>query len=81
MKKEITGGILARKINISVVVTNRGEKSTKLLYKPRIRTDVACSTFITQKNKHSHPQDEQETERHHIRSKKMPMQQAKADRK
>ena len=42
--------------------------------KAQIRTDAVCSTIISQKNEHSHPQDEQETERHHIRyrAKKKP---------
>ena len=35
--------------------------------KAQIRTDAECSTVISQKNEHSHPQDVQETERHHIR--------------
>ena len=75
-------------MNISVVETNRGQKSiiwdgyrcrlygtlktgdifwrctkSKPPCKVRIRTDAACSTVISQKNEHSHPQDE----RHHIR--------------
>ena len=38
--------------------------------KARIRIDAACSIIILQnKNEHSHPQDEQATERQHIRSR------------
>ena len=32
--------------------------------KARIRTDTECLTVISQKNEHSHPQDEQKTERY-----------------
>ena len=35
--------------------------------KAPIRTDAECSTVISQKNEHSHPQDEQKTEKQLIR--------------
>ena len=71
-------------MNISVVETNRGQKSiiwdgyryrlhgtlktgdiswpcakSKPPCKARIRIDAECLTVISQKNEHSHPQDEQ----------------------
>ena len=47
---------------------NKRYFKSKPACKARIRTNSACSSVILQKNEHSNPQDEQETERHNIRS-------------